>query len=103
MKPYSRHVDIDWDESKNEANQTKHGFSFAQGAELLLSGHPVLEVFDDVYSGGEERFVAIGEIDVGVIAVVYADYQGDRIRIISVRQATAREARAYQRFKDEMT
>ena len=92
---------FEWDAAKNEANQKKHGFSFGQGADLLQSERPILEVFDDVYSGGEERFIAIGEIEGGVIAVVYADYQDESVRIISVRGATEREMRAYQRSKDK--
>ena len=89
-------MEFDWDQAKEEANIAKHGLSFVEAATLFTSGADFLEFFDDTYEGGEERFIAIGPIAMGVIVVVYTEEVEDRIRIISARPAERDEIRAFQ-------
>ncbi len=86
---------MSWDDAKNLANQTKHGVSFNEASELFASGD-YLEVFDTAHSELEERFIAIGPIDRGIVLVVWTERDEETIRIISARFATKREQRLYR-------
>lgn len=80
-----------WDEIKNRANQRKHGLSFEQASALFASVRDYLEIFDDAHSGDEDRFIALGPIESGVIVVVFVEPDERSVRIISARKATSRE------------
>lgn len=58
-------MDITWDEAKNAANRKKHGVSFEEAQELLLSDGDHLVIFDEEHSIGEDRFISIGPFVVG--------------------------------------
>lgn len=55
-----------------------------------------LELYDDVHSDTEDRYITIGEIN-GVAIIVFVVYteRGNAIRLISARKATKQERRAY--------
>jgi hypothetical protein len=95
-------VQISWDEAKNLSNQEKRGLSFEQGAALFGSGR-VYEIYDGMYENQEQRFIAFGEISSGVIGVVFAEYDDDHVRIISVRPATRSEVHEYQKYMDTLS
>lgn len=85
-----------WDDSKNRANQRKHGVSFEEASVLFTRGDDYLEIFDEAHSEEEDRFIAIGAIVRGIILVVYTERDEDVVRIISARWATRREIDLYQ-------
>jgi hypothetical protein len=58
----------------------------------------ILEIFDEHHSDAEDRFIAIGPIERGLVLVVWTERDGDTIRIISARWATARERRLYVEY-----
>jgi uncharacterized protein len=60
-------VHFEWDLKKEQANVRKHGISFARARQLLESDADYLEIFDEAHSVDEDRFIAIGPIDEGVI------------------------------------
>jgi len=91
-------VKVAWDESKNLANQAKHGVSFEEASQLFSSGVDYLEIFDEAHSDEEERFIAIGPVARGVVVVVWTEQEEDTTRIISARRATKRERDHYQSF-----
>lgn len=81
-----------WDEAKNLANQKKHGVSFEEARVLFDRGRDYLEIFDEAHSEEEDRFIAVGPIEKGLVLVVYTTRDDeDTIRIISARWATNRE------------
>lgn len=82
---------VEWDPAKNEANEARHGLSFAQASQLLLGDADYLEVYDQAGSIDEDRFIAIGPIEAGVIVVVFTERSDEVVRIISARRATPRE------------
>lgn len=86
---------FDWDESKNLANQRKHGVSFEEARWLFESGAEYLEIFDAEHSEDEDRFIAIGPGRRGILVVVWTDRGDDITRIISARPATRREAELF--------
>ena len=86
-----------WDESKNRTNRKKHGVSFQQASALFCRGDDYLEIFDDAHSDEEDRFIAIGSIEKGLVLVVYTERDEETVRLISARWATEREADLYRR------
>lgn len=85
---------VEWDEQKAASNRRKHGIDFEDAVEVLY-GTSLLHRSD---RNKEERWLAIGETDGRVIAVVFAR-RGDAIRIISARPARRNERRAYHQEK----
>lgn len=90
-----------WDTAKNEANKRKHGIGFEEAKELFLSGVDYLEIFDDVHSGKEDRFIAIGPIRRGTVLVVWTERTDDVVRIVSARFTTKAETRLYLDYMKE--
>lgn len=92
-------IRIEWDEAKNRSNQLRHKLSFEEAAVLLEEDQECLEYYDFKHSAEEDRFVAIGSISRGVVAVVYTEREEDTLRIISARFATAPELELYREYK----
>jgi uncharacterized protein len=94
-------VRVEWDLRKDRANQRKHGVGFAEARELFRPGVDYLEIFDELHSGEEERFIAIGPIRRGVVLVVWTEKSEDVIRIIGARWASKHEKTPYRRFMED--
>lgn len=89
-------MEVTWDPAKSRSNLRKHGISFDEAATLFTSGIEYLELFDDLHSDEEDRFIAIGPISRGIVLVVHTSPEGeDLVRIISARFATKRERLLY--------
>lgn len=88
-------MDVEYDLAKAKANLKKHGVSFEEAASCLLD--PVALVLEDRHSEGESRWVLVGLSDSArLLTVVYTlRHQDQRIRLISARSATRREADRY--------
>lgn len=82
---------IEWDEAKATSNRRTHGIDFDEAIGALYG--PVLLSRSD--RNNEERWLAIGETDGRVVAVVFT-WRGDTLRIISARRARKNEARSYR-------
>ena len=85
---------FEWDKANNEANISKHGLSFEQ-AKSVFADINALDIFDDLHSSFEDRFITIGRITDGLALVVWTERADGTIRIISARWATKGEARRY--------
>ena len=59
-----------------------------------------LEIFDSEHSDFEDRFIAIGSIERGLVVIVYTERDEDIIRIIGARFANAREQSLYRSYMD---
>ena len=88
-------MEFEWDDAKSERNRRERGFDFATAA-LIFSG-PVQTVVDERRDYGEERIIAIGEIDGEVLVLVYTD-RGQVRRIISARRANRKERETWRLF-----
>jgi len=84
-----------WDLSKDLLNQRDHGITF-QEATTVFGDSLAVTVSDPDHSVGEERFITIGQSSSGRLLVVCHIEQGDTIRIISARRATAHERKDYE-------
>jgi len=80
-----------WDAGNNALNRRKHGIGFEECKELFTSGVEYLELFDEAHSKDEERFLAIGPIARGLVAVVWTERHKNVVRVVSARLATKRE------------
>ncbi len=94
-------MEFEWDETKDRSNQRKHGLSFAEAKQFLESGGDYLEIFDADHSQIEDRFIAIGPVDRGIVVVVYTERDEDRIRIIGARFANKREQDLFRSHMDQ--
>lgn len=83
-------IEYEWHQRKRWSNLTKHGIDF-EDAIGVFEG-PVFVRRSD--RSGEQRFVAVGEVDGRVVAVTYT-VRGDIYRIISARQSRKNERRRY--------
>jgi uncharacterized DUF497 family protein len=83
----------EWDEAKSRENIAKHGIDFAD-THRIFEG-PMLVRPDDRQDYGEERWIALGDLD-GTIVVIVFTQRADRIRVISIRKANRRERKTYQ-------
>ena len=86
----------EWDSKKAAENQRKHGVSFDEASSVFLD--PLALTFDDPdHSLNERRFITIGMTSSQrLVFVAHVDKDDDRIRIISARETTRREAYDYQ-------
>jgi uncharacterized DUF497 family protein len=55
---------------------------------------------DADHSESEDRFIAIGPIDRGIVVIVYTEPEEDLIRIIGARLANKREQALYRSHVD---
>jgi uncharacterized DUF497 family protein len=85
----------EWDEDKARANLRKHQVSFQEGA-TVFNDQFVATLPDPDHSYDEQRYIAIGCSVRGRVLVVIFTERGDKIRLISCRQATPRERRIYE-------
>ena len=66
-------------------------------------GAQYLEIFDEDHSEIEDRFIAIGPIDRGLVVVVYIEPEEGRVRIIGARLASRREQDLNRAYMDHYT
>jgi uncharacterized DUF497 family protein len=83
---------FEWDIIKEEINLKKHGISFVTAASLFMNRH--YEARSD--RKDEERYLAIGEVENRILAVVYTKRR-EKYRIISARKASKHEEAAYKK------
>lgn len=86
---------FEWDHSKSASNLAKHGYDFADTAQLFQGDR--LELRDDRKDYGEERFIVMGHINNRVMVAVYTRRNIDTVRIISLRKANSREKERFER------
>lgn len=90
---------LEWDEAKNRANLRKHGFDFEDGEELFR-GRLVIDA-DTRKDYGESRWTGLGIIGGRVAQVVFAESDFETIRIISLRKATSRERKEFEKAVED--
>ena len=88
-------VEYEWDPEKDLANRKKHGISFAEASTVFLDPLAAT-VPDDRYSVEEFRFRTTGYTATERLVIVAHTDRGDRIRIITAREAKPKERRQYE-------
>ena len=84
-----------WDPKKAASNLRKHGVSFEEASSLFRN--PLSTVLPDpTHSRYEGCLLIIGHSAAGRLLLVAFTERDDQIRIISAREASAREHREYE-------
>jgi uncharacterized protein len=85
----------EFDPNKDTANLAKHGVSLAAGDGVLHD--PLAITIDDSSAMHEQRWVSVGANTLGALMVVVWTERGEEIRLISVRPATPKERKTYEK------
>lgn len=88
-------MEFQWDKQKAKSNLSKHGISFEE-AQTVFDDPLYVDFYDPDHSEDEHRYIIIGESSKSHILLVSYTERGDKIRIISARQVTQQERKAYQ-------
>lgn len=86
-------MEFEWDQAKSARTWRERGFGFDTAARIFDG--PVQSTLDERRDYGEQRIIAIGEVDGEVLIVVYTE-RGSLRRIISARRANRRERETWQ-------
>jgi uncharacterized DUF497 family protein len=87
-------MEITFDPNKATINYRRHGVRFSEAESVLFD--PMALTREDRDAEGEQRFISLGVDAVGRLLVVVFTYRGEEIRLISARQATAKEREYYE-------
>jgi uncharacterized protein len=85
---------FEWDEDKAQRNLIKHGVSFEEAATVFEDFNAVT-IEDTEHSFQEMRYIEVGVSDRNRLLLVSYTERETRLRIISARPCTSREARLY--------
>ena len=89
---------FDWDEGNLEKNWELHRVPFWEAEEIFFN-EPLVIRTDREHSRQEARYLALGQTDSGRLLFVAFTIRGSLIRVISARDMTRREVRAYEQSK----
>jgi uncharacterized DUF497 family protein len=88
-------TEFEWNPDKAVRNLAKHGVSFP-GAATVFGDPLAVTYFDPDLSEAKDRFLTFGHSSEGRLLIVSHTDRGDRTRILSARQATRNERKAYE-------
>jgi uncharacterized DUF497 family protein len=88
-------MEFEWDPQKTAKNLRKHKVTFNKAATVFDDPLSVT-VTDPDHSAEEDRFIIVGQSYRRRLLIVSFAERGDRIRIISARELTPAERRAYE-------
>ena len=92
---YTRRVEFEWDRTKRERAIRSHGVDFTEAEETFEDKRAAFE-FDARHSQTEDRFLILGKTRTGQLLMTVFTWRSGRVRIISSRRASRREARGYE-------
>jgi uncharacterized DUF497 family protein len=97
-------TEFDWDGGNADKNRVRHRVSQAE-CEQVFFNQPLAVGEDEIHSLAEHRQFALGSTDAGRRLFVIYTLRGERVRIISARDMTAREKKEYEhvRAKEQET
>jgi len=88
-------LSFEWDKNKASKNLKNHDVSFDE-ASTIFSDTLSLAIYDPLHSESEDRFILIGNSHSNRLLVVVHTERGDKVRIISARQANKQERKKYE-------
>jgi uncharacterized DUF497 family protein len=88
-------MEFEWDEDKAESNLSKHSVSFEE-AMTVFDDPLYVDFYDPDHSYDEHRYIIIGESQQRRLLMVSYAEAGDAIRLISSREVTPSERKAYE-------
>jgi uncharacterized DUF497 family protein len=88
-------TEFDWDGGNAEKNWLRHRVSQAEGEQVFFN-RPLVVADDELHSGSEIRYYALGRTDAGRLLFIAYTLRGEKVRIISARDMTRREREEYE-------
>ena len=86
---------FEWDTNKAATNLVKHGVSFDE-AKTVFDDPLYVDFYDPNHSDEEHRYIMIGiSLQSRLLLVAYTE-RDYRVRLISAREATRKERKAYE-------
>ena len=89
-------IEFEWDLNKAKTNLQKHRVAFGEAATIFSDGLSIT-IYDPDHSDQEDRYITIGTSGTGRFLMVAHTDRGGQIRIISARQLTRKERKAYEK------
>jgi uncharacterized DUF497 family protein len=89
---------FEWDDGNIDKSWIKHGVSPSE-CEQMFFNQPLVVADDDIHSELEDRFYALGRTDANRLLFVVFTIRKDMIRIISARDMSAKERKAYKQHE----
>jgi hypothetical protein len=95
-----KHLEFEWDNTKEKANIKKHGISFEE-ARTTFYDENAMQFFDPDHSENEDRFILLGtSYKLNTLVVCHCLREKETIvRIISARKADSDETKAYWDYR----
>lgn len=91
----SRASGFQWDAGNLEKIWLSHQVSAAESEQVFFN-RPLVAMEDPAHSQLEERFFCLGQTDAGRLLFIAFTMRGELIRVISARDTSRRERRAYE-------
>ena len=88
-------MEFEWDEEKAAANLADHKVSFDE-AKTVFDDPLYVDFYDPDHSYDEHRYLIVGESQQRRLLIVSYTERGDAVRLISAREVTAAERKAYE-------
>ena len=88
-------MDYEWDQEKAASNLEKHEVSFEEAA-TVFSDPLYVDFYDPDHSVDEHRYLIMGHSTAGRLLIVSYTDRDDLVRLISAREVTASERKAYE-------
>jgi uncharacterized protein len=88
-------IDFEWDITKAKTNLRKHRVAFSE-ATTVLKDRLSITIQDPDHSTDEDRYISIGASTAGRLLMVAHTDRGNRTCIISARELTRKERKAYE-------
>jgi hypothetical protein len=99
LPPLELHLEgFEWDDGNTAKNALRHGVTPAEAEEIFFHV-PLLFFADPKHSQEEPRFVAHGVTVAGRLLTAAFTIRGKRVRVISVRDMSRKERRAYAKAR----
>ncbi len=92
---YAIFMQFEWNENKAASNLSKHEVSFEE-AKTVFDDPLYVDFYDPDHSEDEARYLILGESSRGRLLIVSYTERGDSIRLISAREVTRIEQKAYE-------
>ena len=100
MDEFSRSRGFQWEQGNAEKNWIAHRVTQAECEQVLLEA-PLLLVQDVQHSERERRFYGLGRTEADRRLFIVFTIRGELVRVISARDMSLRERRAYERARDQ--
>lgn len=88
-------MDFAWDTDKAATNLAKHGVSFEE-ASTVFRDPLYIDFHDPDHSDDEQRFLLVGLSSENRMLIVSYTERNETVRLISAREVTAAERKAYE-------